>query len=258
MHNDLVAEFDFLKERNWLEHFLHFDTSSFERLLRTKKEDFWQKEGERRALLIFREAAQRVPAYKHFLKTHRVRVEKIKTIADFTKVPITTKDNYISRYPIAARSWGGKLHASDLIAVSSGTTGEPKFWPRSGFQEFEAGVVHELIYRSLFQVDKYKTLLLIGFPMGVYVSGVATLSPSLLVANKIRNLTVMSPGNNKIEMLRAIKHLAKNYERVVLVGHPFFLKDVIESGKDEGIRWSKMNLRVMSCSEGFSESWREY
>jgi phenylacetate-CoA ligase len=174
------------------------------------------------------------------------------------QVPETDKKNYINAYPLEKRCWGGDLARLDLLAMSSGTTGEPKFWPRGGYQEFEAGIIHELIYRYSFDIDKYKTLLVIGFPMGVYVSGVATLFPSLLVAGKKYNMSVVSPGNNKAEVLRAVEHLQKDFEQIILVGHPFFIKDVIESGRKKGISWSRKRLRLMFCSEGFNETWRRY
>ena len=68
----------------------------------------------------------------------------------------------------------------------------------------------------------------------------------------------MSVGNNKKEILRAVKNLSGEYEQTVLIGHPFFIKDVLETGVNEGIAWSKKNLGLMFCSEGFSEEWRRY
>lgn len=245
-------------QKSRLADFNSFDISKLEKLLRTKGETFWELRGERKALRLFHLASNKVPAYKDFLKKNKVRPEKIKTIEDFRKVPLTDKKNYINSYSIEKRAWDGEISQSKIIAVSSGTSGEPRFWPRSHFQEFEAGVGHELIYRYLFEVNKYKTLLIIGFPMGVYVSGVATLIPSWLVSNKGYPLTIASVGNNKNEILRLVKNLERDYEQIILVGHPFFIKDVIETGKEEGIRWSSRRLRLMLCSEGFNETWRKY
>jgi phenylacetate-CoA ligase len=132
------------------------------------------------------------------------------------------------------------------------------FWPRTGFQEFEAGIVHELLYRNSFQIDKHKTLLIIGFPMGIYVSGVATLLPSFLISTKGYNLTVASVGTNKDDILRIASLLKENYEQVVLIGHPLFIKDVIETGKEKGIKWPERRTKLMFCSEGFSEKFRDY
>lgn len=254
----LLSQFDFTRNKNWAAAFLGFDAAGFLRLLRTRDEAFWQRAGERRALTLFHAASRRVPAYRDFLKKHKVRPERVRTIADFAQVPPTDKWNYVKAYPLHRRVWDGNVAQADLVAVSSGTSGEPTFWPRGGFQEFEAGVIHELIYRSLFEIHKRKTLLLIGFPMGVYVSGIATVIPSWLVGQKGYDLTLVTAGNNKPELLRAVEHLKKEYEQVVLVGHPFFIKDVLETGREQGIKWRDRRVRMMFCSEGFSEPWREF
>ena len=94
--------------------------------------------------------------------------------------------------------------------------------------------------------------------MGIYVSGVATLLPSFLVAAKGYRATIASVGNNKTEFLRAVKNLQKDFEQIVLVGHPLFIKDIIESGVQSGIVWQKKPVRMMFCSEEFSEKWRRY
>lgn len=215
---------------------------------------------EQKALNLFHGASIRVPAYKDFLKRAKINPAKIKTMEDFAGVPITDANNYIAAYAVAKRCWDGKLAANQLIATSSGTTGEPKFWPRSAEQDREAAHIHEWLYKMYFGIDaKRSTLLLIGYPMGIYISGMATVLPSWLIAAiKKYSVTVMSIGNNKMEMIRAVRNLSAQYDQTILVGHPFFIKDVIETGVDEGIAWSRANLGLMFCSGGFSEAWREY
>jgi phenylacetate-CoA ligase len=255
---DIQKKFDYSKKINWIAEYLAFDIRNYEALLRTKPESFWQQRAERRALALFHDASRRVPAYKDFLKKNKINPVHIRTIKDFSSLPTTDKQNYISAYPLEKRSWDGDVSHSTLAAVSSGTTGEPSFWPRGGYEEFEAGVIHETVYRYIFEIHKHKTLLIIGFPMGVYVSGVATLTPSLLVASKKYNMTVVSTGNNKNEVLRTVQSLQNSYDQIILAGHPFFLKDVIESGRKRGIAWSRKKLKLLFCSEGFNEIWRKY
>jgi phenylacetate-coenzyme A ligase PaaK-like adenylate-forming protein len=55
--------------------------------LRTKPERYWIKRGEKMALRLFRQMAERVPAYKDFLRKNKVKPEKINTIKDFKLVP---------------------------------------------------------------------------------------------------------------------------------------------------------------------------
>src|SRR5262249_48569219 len=70
-----------------------------------------------------------------------------RTAADFARLPLVTKDGYLNRHPLPARCRGGTLAGCDTVAVSSGSTGEPGFWPRSaaggpaGATPFEQGFV---------------------------------------------------------------------------------------------------------------------
>ena len=41
------------------------------------------------------------------------------------------KADYMQAYPLPERCLGGSLRGSDRVAVSSGSTGQPTFWPRS-------------------------------------------------------------------------------------------------------------------------------
>ncbi|MEK7612510.1 MAG: hypothetical protein AAB407_04165 [Patescibacteria group bacterium] len=234
------------------------DISIFEKSLRTLSEGEWVRRGERKALKLFHHASLRVPAYKHFLKTNGVKSDKIKTIADFRNLPITDKHNYINKYSIKDRSWDAKTIQNKLIAVSSGTTGSPQLWPRGTYQELEAVILHELIYRYLFGMDTRSTLAVICFPMGIYVSGIATTIPTFTISEKGYPLTIITSGNSKSEVLKAIQTLHMEYDQILLIGHPFFIKDVIESGVKEGVPWKKLNVRAMVCSEGFNEEWRNY
>lgn len=254
----LKALSSFEPRKNYASDFAQFDIVVYEKMLHEKGEEFWMREGEKKALKLFHAMAERVPAYKDFLKKNKVKHESIKTIIDFTKVPVTDKKNYIEKYSLAQRCWDGSLSSSRIIAASSGTTGEPKFWPRGSFQEFEAAITHESFYRHLFDIEKYRTLLIIGFPMGVYISGMATVLPSFAVGEKGYDMTLATAGLNKDGILKLLAAEAKEYEQVVFIGHPFFVKDVIESGSEYGVDWVRLRLKIMLCSEGFKESWREY
>lgn len=247
-----------VEETYSLQDFISFDVQDYIKLLESKGEEFWIKKGEEKAIRLFKRAAKDVPAYKKFLKQHKVDVSKIKTIKDFKNLPITTKENYINKYSLTNRNWNGELKYQNIFAVSSGTTDKPKIWPRGSLQEFESAIIHELIFNELYEIDKYKTLVAIGFPMGIYVSGIATSIPSWLVTTKYPNLAILTIGNNKKNFLNIIPQLQKEYEQILLIGHPFFIKDIVETGKKRKIKWEKTKLRMMFCSEGFNEIWRSH
>ena len=64
---------------------------------------------------------------------------------DFEKIPITTKENYIEKYPFASRCWDGQYSKMHMISSSSGTTGSPHFWPRDLSAEIDGAYAHEFI-----------------------------------------------------------------------------------------------------------------
>ncbi len=232
--------------------------STLAKLVRQKNESFWIKKGEREALSRFHRAAETVPAYRKFLKQHGIRSQRIHTITDFASVPETSKENYIRKFSLEERSPEGSFAEHRIVAASSGTTGAPTLWPRGEEQESEAAAVHEFLFTDLYELDRYRTLLIIGFPMGVYVSGVATALPSFLTSLRHQNLTILTAGNNKESILTTLPGLMGAYQQIILAGHPFFVKDIIEAGRERGIRWPKIQVRTFFVSEGFSEQWREY
>src|ERR1700754_5067560 len=86
---------------------------------------------------LFHTTVQDVPAYRAFLHSRWIKPENIRTFDDFRKLPLLTKENYINRYSLPERCRGGKIEANDMVAVSSGSTGQPTFWLRSAADELE-------------------------------------------------------------------------------------------------------------------------
>jgi phenylacetate-CoA ligase len=70
------------------------------------------------------------------------------------------------------------------------------------------------------------------------------------LAQKGFPITVVTPGNNKPEILKVVRELAPYYEQTVLLGYPPFIRDVIDAGRD----WP--TLRLVLAGEVFSEEWR--
>jgi len=83
---------------------------------------WWEKEGQKRALALFHDAAVRVPAYKDFLKKNKIDHTKIQTWVDFQKVPLTSKKDYLRKYPLEQLCWDGKLNKPLVFTATSGST----------------------------------------------------------------------------------------------------------------------------------------
>jgi len=237
--------------------FFSFPIRQARKILETTPAEEWEKEGQKRALQVFHAAAERVPAYEDFLKKHKIRHDKVKTIDDFAHVPTIDKKKYLQAYPLEQLCWDGNIYRSHMISISSGSTGKPFLWPRDDRLELETTYLFELILDSFFHISTRKTLIVNCFAMGMYVGGPFFLNATLRTAQKGYPVTVVTPGNVMDDILRVVHESAPHYEQVILSGYPPFLKDVIENGRDAGIDWSSFRTVIFPAGEGFSEQWRD-
>lgn len=206
-----------------------------------------------RVLELFRSVAREVPAYQRFLAQHAVDPAQIRDIVAFRTLPATTKDNYYRPHPLPELCRHGVLDACDMVALSSGSTGEPAVWPRFISDELGTARRFEQVLGEGFEAASRRTLCVICFN---WVGGLYTLACCRQLAAKGYPLTVVAPGNNPGEILRAVRALGAHYEQRILCGYPPFLKDVVELGCAQGIDWSAPPTRLVLAGEVFSEEWR--
>jgi phenylacetate-CoA ligase len=225
---------------------------------RTQQHDPWQERGERMALKLFHAMGERVPAYKHFLKAHGIDHRRVRTIRDFKQVPQVDKNNYLRSYPLESLCWDGVMHNGGIISSSTGSSGQPSYWPRFEAQEQEAIDIHEIILRDIFQADQYSTLAVVSFSMGIYIAGVLTANCTQALGKKGYAITTATPGIDKNATIKLVKELSGSYGQIVFAGYPPFVKDIIEAGEREGIDWKKKRVRFLFAAEGFSEVWRDF
>lgn len=206
-------------------------------------------------LRLFHEAVRDVPAYREFLHDQSVDPAKIGDFADFQSLPLTAKPNYMHAYPLALRCRLGRLEACERVAVSSGSTGTPTFWPRSLPDEYDVALRFEQVFRA-FHAHESSTLAVVCFALGNWVGGMYTTSCCWHLAQKGYPLMVATPGNNKQEIFRVVKALSPQFQQTVLLGYPPFIKDVIDAGLAEGIEWQRYGVKMVFAGEVFSEAWR--
>ncbi|MDZ7798143.1 MAG: hypothetical protein U5L76_00835 [Patescibacteria group bacterium] len=219
--------------------------------------EIFEEESKNRALTFFRRVSSQVPAYKDFLKKNNIDPEKIKTASDLKQVPWIDKENYLKQYPMESLCWHGKMTAP-IISASSGSTGNPFFWPRSPEIERETTFIYELFLKEIFEINKYKTLLINGFSLGIYIGGTFTLNCSMRISQKAYPLTIITPGINKNEILNSIKKLHRYFDQIIISGYPPFIRDIIDDGQKMGINWKKIRLKFFFASESLSEEFRSY
>jgi phenylacetate-CoA ligase len=208
------------------------------------------------ALALFHDVVTHVPAYRAFLTQQGISYNSIQTFEDFVNLPLITKNNYHSRYPLTQLCRHGQLDLCDTIAVSSGSTGKPTFWPRFLTDEFQIATRFEQIFHDSFHADTRPTLAVICFALGTWVGGMYTTNCCRYLASKGYPITVVTPGNNKDEIFRVVQELGSAFEQVVLLGYPPFLKDVIDTGITRGVEWQRYQIKWVMAGEVFSEEWR--
>lgn len=228
--------------------------------LREKPELYWQERGKRRALLLFHLMAQRVPAYRDFLKKHKISHDKIKKIEDFRHIPPIDKQNYLRFYPREALCWDGEFATKQwTISITSGSTGEPYYFPREQDQDMQYALTAELYLRMNFEIHKKTTLYIVGFPMGAWIGGVFTLQALSLLAKRGKyQLSIITPGINKLEIIKAVKNLGSHFDQILIGSYAPFLKDILDDGERYGLKWKEYKLGFIFSAEGFSETFRDY
>ncbi|VEP11655.1 conserved hypothetical protein [Hyella patelloides LEGE 07179] len=230
--------------------------SFLETSLESRLKQSQQNSPEKAIIQLFQKISQNVPAYQSFLAEHQIDPRSLSTIADFQTLPRTNKQNYIQKYSLNELCLDGKLESCDFIAVSSGSTGKSTFWPRFIGDEYQVATRFEQIFYDSFQADRGHTLAVVCFSMGTWVGGMYTANCCRHLAAKGYPITVVTPGNNLKEILRVIEDLAPLFERVVLLGYPPFLKNVIDRGIEQEVLWQQYNIKLVMAGEVFSEEWR--
>lgn len=228
--------------------------------LHHQPENVWCERGEKAALALFHSMAQRVPAYKDFLRRHKVYPEEIKTIKDFRKLPLLDKDNYLRAYPRNMLCWDGDLKGTSWVfSTTSGSTGEPYYFPRQARQDEQYALTAELYLRENFNLDTKSTLYIVGFPMGTWIGGVFTYQALETVARQRGyKLSVITPGIDKKAIIETVRELGKDFDQVIIGSYAPFLKDILDDGERAGIVWSEHNVRFVFSAEIFSEEFRDY
>lgn len=211
-----------------------------------------------KSLQLFQQTAKEVPAYKEMLVRHGIKPSSITSVEDFARVPIIDKKTYLMKAPRNELMSTKTLNGPMWICSTSGSTGEPYYFPR----------VDELAARGSWFVEEFvrnssygqgRTLVILGFGMGVWIGGVITLR-SFEIAAQRHNLPLsfLPTGYNKTEVFKALKKLSPNYDQTILVGYPPFIKEVVDDAEAEGIKLKKLNMRLMFAAEAFTETFRNY
>ncbi len=207
---------------------------------------------------LFQKAAKQIPAYADFLRSNGINPNDIRTPEDFAKVPPTSKKSYLVNYQLKDLVWENDYNNMMLFCSTSGSTGKPYYFPRNEkLSEQYSYLVEDFLNYSSY--GSGPTLVLVGFGMGVWIGGVITLRAFEMAATRMqRPISILPVGYNKAEIIKALKDLAPQYEQTVIIGYPPFLKELIDEVEDEGIDLKKLQIRLLSAAEAYTETFRNY
>ncbi|MDE2031029.1 MAG: phenylacetate--CoA ligase family protein [Patescibacteria group bacterium] len=229
-------------------------------MLKKMPSSYWKKRGEDFAIQYFHEIAQNTPAYKRFLKDKKINFKKIKHLNDFKDIPLINKKNYLKKYNYKDLFKNGSFSDKHwVISSTSGSTGEPFYFPRSDEQDLQYALTAELYLITNFNIDKKTTLYINGFAMGVWIGGLFTYQAIKHVVSENKyKISIINPGINKNEIIKAFKKLGPYFDQVIIGGYPPFIKDLIDYGNENNVDWHKQTVKFIFSAEGFSEDFRDY
>src|SRR5262249_60939714 len=101
------------------------------------------------------------------------------------------------------------------------------------------------VFYDSFRADERRTLAVVCFALGTWVGGMFTSSCCRHLAARGYPLTVITPGNNTAEILRVVQRLGPDFEQVVMLGYPPFLKDTIDTGLAQGLDWTRYRAKLV-------------
>jgi phenylacetate-CoA ligase len=207
---------------------------------------------ERRVLETFHRARREVPAYRAFLREHGLDPTTIRTLRDFLeRVPPTSKETYVRRYPLADRCRRGRLPASGFLDESSGTSGPAVVWVRSPREEEPYLRQMRPLVQYLFRPDPSRPLVVLnGFMQGAWAGG------RRFAAHVGGAGIAMNTGPDAGRILATLRDLGPGHTYLI-GGYPPFLAELVERGARDGFPWREHTVHLYTGGEGFAEAWRD-
>ncbi|HVW82508.1 MAG TPA: hypothetical protein VHC68_00980 [Candidatus Paceibacterota bacterium] len=187
-----------------------------------------------------------------------MKPDHIHTSDDLSLVPAVTKTNYLRINELKDLSWKGSTRAPSVLTSTSGSTGKPTYFARSHMVDEHSSYIHEMLFRASSLKATESTLVIVCFGMGVWIGGLITYQAFELMARRGYPFSIITPGINKAEIIKALKDLAPQYEQLILTGYPPFLKDVIDEAVAQGISFDRHRVKLLFAAEAFTEHFREH
>jgi phenylacetate-CoA ligase len=202
------------------------------------------KIGMLRAHAVYLKAKDHCPAYCAFLNSEGYRRSGRWNLSD---LPITTKENYVKKYPIVERCYYERLPATGVVIdESSGSSGVPNNWVRSAEEREDVKRILQLNYQLIYRDSG--CILLNCFALGPWATGM-NVSMSLVDVGILKSI---GPDQKKLE--NTLEILGRDY-RYLVFGYPPFIKSFVDTTRLD-LKQYRMDLIV--GGEGMSEPLRAH
>ena len=184
------------------------------------------------------------PAYQDFLakmgyeEKGRWRLEAL---------PEMTKENYVKKYTIEQRCYGGAIpKAGVVIDESSGSTGMPNNWLRSAAERTDVKRILQLNYQLIYRESG--CMLLNCFALGPWATGM-NISMSLVEMGILKSI---GPDQKKLE--NTLELFGPKY-RYLIFGYPPFIRAFVD---ETHLDLSRYQFDLIVGGEGLSEGLRSH
>lgn len=211
-----------------------------------------------RTVELFQKASKDIVAYKKFLAASGCNPEEIRLPEDYSKVPVSSKKDYLQKFPLMEVMWPDDWKGQIHYCSTSGSTGMPHYFPRNKkLAEQASYMVEEFLKNSSY--GRGRVLVIMGFGMGVWIGGIFTMHAFEIAVERLKEPAAILPtGYNRTEVFKALKRLSPEYEQTIIAGYPPFIKEIVDDAESEGVDLKKLNLRFMFAAEAFTEMFRDY
>jgi phenylacetate-CoA ligase len=224
--------------------FISLDGRAYQVLSLGALQAFLNRVGLMRAEAAFFKAKTKCPAYIDFLEQSGYSKTKRWKLAD---LPVMTKENYVRKYSIESRCYGGKIPASGVVIdESSGSSGLPNNWVRSPEEREDVKRILQLNYQLLYRDSG--CILLNCFALGPWATGM-NVSMSLVDVGILKSI---GPEQKKLE--NTLELFGSDY-RYLVFGYPPFVKTFVDTTR---LDLGKYRLDLIVGGEGISEGLRSH
>ncbi|NMN95092.1 phenylacetate--CoA ligase family protein [Antrihabitans stalactiti] len=166
-----------------------------------------------------------------------------------------TKPDVMANWPLHEVVSDQGHDPAAMLVASSGSSGQPTFWARGTTSFAKAEDHFDRLFRTQFQTQQRRTLVVVCFAMGTWTGGTYTLLAMLGLRSRGHLITVITPGVDLRAVQDVLADLGPMFDRIVLAGYPPYVRDVLDQAPEAALA---QDIWLLVGGEPMSEDWRDY